>query len=620
MSRKDKRPLSRSYRMDLAVARADVEFERKERIRVVNGKRVKQNISVLSPNQERINDAVRMSFQESTRALVSYKEIEDAAIDELEGRFELRGLNKKDLTDQQRRVRAAAIRQYMDEYICDKFQDPKIEMSLDELISESGITATRNFKQQIEQITDVVGKSNKKFKRDVVDMDTMTIIESSYKSVVDISAVEVVLDAEMAKHFPTLEDFLQAKNMPDGRLFRNKKKFIKRIVFHIDPSALPHIVAQGKGGYVKLFPERRKQYMLHLTYLIDMYVTSMQNAQNLTGLTDFTPERLLKKFGHGYAVFYEFLRQVFDPAIEDFNSKDPRNLSYLVQRGNSRVWQDPKDKKGNTLPITKLRLVVKNYEQTDRDGVDALKYYIALQVLEGSPELLNAGKGVVDILESIEPQLETELPGLTILAGKTIAAWLKEAEQELEWEQKLIEMFSKTDISDIYYDQELMSLISDKVDIPSYVTKPSECYKYLVEEIKVNMEWAEKPKRKGGRNVDFPQDKAFVQDVLESAIEHGINDPLNFFYAMFNYYRSKEEQRKDWRAVVNLWLTNGKYNQVPAGSTKMSVKGAGSGDIFTGIWDHEREILETDTEMIPLTIARMAELISDGHAKMLGAL
>ncbi|PCI30895.1 MAG: hypothetical protein COB67_00125 [SAR324 cluster bacterium] len=606
----------RELRVDRAFAQADITYKKKEVIQIVNGNRVVQKVNVATPNQERINDAITMHFQEAARKGIDYFKIEESVISELEETFIKHNLLNNNPTTDERRLKNACIRQRIDERIIKHFDDPKIEMTYDELIDFSGIKSGKNFAQTISTIMSVKGKSSKEFKRDIVNFETMSIDNTTYKSVVDISEVEVILDPEMAQHYPLIEDFLNAKKMPDGRAFRNKKKYIKRIVFTLTKSVLPHIVAQGRD-YVALLPHNRQAYKLQITYHIDTYITSIQNAQEYRSLTDFTPAALQKKFGYDWDEFYEFMRQVMEPGIKDFNTNDRRTVSYLVQRGTTE-WKDPKSTTRGASPITKFRWVITGYENTKRDEVDGSLYYIAQQLLNNELEYTESDKTVIEVAQDIASQIETELPDMTILFGVSVTEWLKRAQEELEYEEKVLQLLKISDVNDILYDEELMVLVSDKINLSS-LKNPSDSYEYLFKLLKIEITEVKTPKKK---NETFPiNNKVFILNVLKSAHEHDFSNPIHFFYTIYNYYKSNGTKKHDWNSVINNWLINGKYDKTKETSIKLAVtpqKDTSTRHI--GFWSASQEVLETETEIISISFELMAELIADGNVKIYGAL
>lgn len=606
--------------MALALAQADVVINKKERVRVVDGKVVKQMVSVQNPNQERIVDAVTMHFQEAVGAHINYFELERSAIAELELLFDKHHLDDvKKLTRQQRRIRNAAVRQVIDNYVLDSVKEPKIEISYDELIELTGIKSARNFAVNINNIRNVVGKSSRKVRTDEVDLETMEIISTHYREIVDIDEVDIVLEPEMAQHYPHIEDFLDAKKMPDGKAFRNKKKYVKKLVFSFSKKVIPYVIAQGRE-YVSLFPETRRAFNLQMTYNLDVYITSIQSAQHIPSLTDFTPEELQGKLGFDYADFSDFMRKQFEPAVKDFNAHDRRRLSYLIKRDGG-PWEETSRR--STIPISKIRLRITGFEKTNRTGVEPLHYYIALQLIVSDDAGIFSTKSVKQVIEEIEPHLNSSLAELTALGSKTINEWLLEAKFELEQESKVLELLKVSDVSDIIYDEETMHIISTSIDLED-IDRPSDSYRFLTEQLGLEVMQAKKSKKRSAGRTFPHNDEAFVLSVLSTAKKSGFLNPMELYFSAWHYYASKGAKNKDWiKAMDNFMLKHDKKRNAEAELDlvlRYKDKESGREMIEKGRWLPLEDSIDTENSLIALKDERVASLLANGDLKQVGSI
>ena len=358
--------------------------------------------------------------------------------------------------------------------------------------------------------------------------------------------------------------------------------------------------------------EFRQKLLLQNTFAIDTYITSIQHAQEYRHLTDFTPEALQKKFGHNYKRFDQYLKKIIEPSIADINKVSSKKVSYLLKK-KGYEWGD-ENAPTKRVPIEKFRWVITNYEKSLRDEVDSISYYIAFKILKDDNELKNKFQSVKAFAISIKEQMESEISTLTILKNKTIEEWKNEAIEELAFEEKIIEMLKITNITDVVYDREYMTLISSSYDL-KHITTPSESFNYLVATLKV-----QEPKKKMDQLIYFPHDNAeFVEKIINSAIDRGFNSPLHFFFTISNYYVEKNKKNRDWESLVNLWLTNNKYNGHIKQSLLIDLQFQGIN--YVGTWDRENNKIETETTVFSdITTNILAKLIVKGELKMHGIL
>lgn len=599
------------YRVDRAFAQGDIKQARKTLVRFINGKRVETKIKANSPNQERINDALIDYFQRQVRKQLEYFELRNEALSQLEDKFNEFNLNKTNLTIAQKRIKAGAIQQVIDKKILDYFKDnPKLEIGFEELLEISKLKSVNSFKFQVEIILSIIGRAAREIKRDVINLETMTIKETKYSTMLEIIGVDITIDKEISEHFPEIMDLVNAERNPlDNKIFRNKKKYVSNIVFTFSKEVLPYIISQGTN-FVSLNQNFRQQLILQNTFAIDTYITSIQHAQEYRHLTDFTPELLQKKFGHNYKRFDQYLQKMIDPCISDINRLGHKKVSYMLKR-KGYEWGD-ENAPTTKVPIEKFRWIITNYEKSARDDIDSISYYISLKILKNDNELKNKFDSIRAFAISIKEQIESEIPTLTILGNKTIEEWKQEALKELIFEEKIIEIFKNSNIIDILYDRESMKLISSVYNL-EHITMPSESFNYLMEILKVK-----EPKKKITKMTLFPiDDVEFIEKTINSAIELDFYSPLHFFFTIYNFYIEKNRKSKEWENLVNLWLTNNKYNGKIKHSLKIEL--IFEGISYVGIWNNKTREIETDSILFTdITTKKLAKLISIGNLKMYG--
>ncbi len=523
-------------RVDRAFAQGDISIATTELIRYIDGKRVVTRKKSNSPNQERLNDALVSYFQAQVKSSFNYYDYREEAMLELEEKFTKHNINNGFLTYNEKKIRAAAIQQIINQKILSKFVDnPRMEIDFDELVRLSNLKAVKSFMDKAILISSILGRSGRHVKQNIVDLETMTIKETIYSERIEIIGIDFVLEPEMAIHFPKIDDFINASMNPlDNKVFRNKKKYVKKVGVIFSKDVIPHILCQGTD-FVLLDQKTRQFFKYQNTYAIDTYVTSIQHAQEWRQLTDFTPAGLQKKFGHDYSRFNMYLKKVIDPCVEDFNMHDSRVLSYIIKR-KGYEWGDEASLYAKT-EIEKFRWVVENYEKSARDDIDSVHYFIALMIFKNEPNLKNQFNSVRDFSLSIASQLESGLPSLTTISGKTVEEWIAIATNEIACEIKIIELFKINNISDVLYDKELMQIVSEKFDLQK-VGSPSLSLSYLTDILKVNS-----PKKKENKSAAFPlEDKDFLLTVINKLIQLGAHSPLHFLFIMDNLYKDKKNQ------------------------------------------------------------------------------
>ena len=174
-------------RVDRAFAQGDVSQVKKNLVRVINGKRVVTKIKVNSPNQERMNDTLVGYFQNKVKENFDYFKYRKEALDALEDKFKKHKLNLPNLPYKEKRIRAAAIQQMVDENILNQFSDnPRMDVDFDEIIKLAKLKSAVSFRGQAEVLLGVTGRSAREVKRDVIDLDSMTIKETIYKKRIEI--------------------------------------------------------------------------------------------------------------------------------------------------------------------------------------------------------------------------------------------------------------------------------------------------------------------------------------------------------------------------------------------------------------------------------------------------
>ncbi|WP_294965614.1 hypothetical protein [Sulfurimonas sp.] len=573
-------------RIDRAFAQGDVTPVKKQLVRVINGERVVSNIKANSPNQERLNDALVSYFQSEVKNTFDYFDFREEALEELNDKFQEHNLNAINLPYKEKKIRAAAIQQVVNEKILEKFTgNPRMDIDFGDIIKMSNLKSAKSFKSQAGFLISITGRSTRNVKRDVIDLETMEIKETVFSERVEIVGVDITLTPEIATHFPEIEDFINADINPlDNKVFRNKKKYVKNVAILFSKDIIPHIVCQGID-YVSLNPTVRQKFSLQNTYAIDTYITSIQFAQEYRQLTDFSPENLQKKFGHDYNRFDRYISNIIEPCIEDFNKHDHRTISYILKR-RGYEWGDENALRAKTT-IEKFRWVIQGYEKSLRDDVESLYYYIALIIFSGDSGLRNKFDSIKTFAISIASQLESEIPSLTVLAGRTVESWIEEAKTEIKCEEKVLEIFKYSNLVDVIYDAESMSLISAKYDVEN-VNTPSESLNYLKKVLKV-----QEPKKKRVKSTILPSDDvSLIADIIKAAISLEFNSALHFYFTFYNHYKKNETKNKDWRSVVNLWLTNGRYDPTQERDFKFEIEHEGSK--YIGEWEQDNHKIETN--------------------------
>jgi len=598
-------------RVDRAFAQGDVSQVKKTLVRVINGERVVTKIKVNSPNQERMNDALVGYFQNKVKGSFDYFKYRKEALNILESKFKEHKLNISNLPYKEKRIRAAAIQQVVDENILNQFSDnPRMDVDFDEIIKLAKLKSALSFKGQAEVLLSVTGRGVREVKRDVIDLDSMVIKETIYKKRIEIIGIDIVLDEEIGQFFPMIEDFINADINPlNNKKFKNKRKYVKKVGVIFSKDVLPHIVCQGID-YVALDPSIRQKFSLQNTYAIDTYITSIQHAQEYRQLTDFTPENLQKKFGHSYNRFDRYLKNIIEPCIKDFNKNDHRILSYILKR-KGYEWGD-ENAQNSKSTIEKFRWIVTDYEKSIRNDIESSHFYIALKILSLDEELKNKFSSIKAFAISVSEQLQSDIPNLTVISGKTISEWLKEAKYELECEEKILEIFKYSNITDILYDRDTMSLISSKFNVEN-INFPSQCLEYLKNTLKIN-----EPRRKLIKKISYPSnDVKFIEEVLTSAKLLKFNNILHFYFSFSYFYKNKDIKNKDWKSTANLWLTNGRYDSIT--SREFSFEFIYENNVYLGVWNQEDEIIETEElEFEDVDISVLANFIADDSIKPIG--
>ena len=598
-------------RVDRAFAQGDVSQVKKNLVRVINGKRVVTKIKVNSPNQERMNDTLVGYFQNKVKENFDYFKYRKEALDALEDKFKKHKLNLPNLPYKEKRIRAAAIQQMVDENILNQFSDnPRMDVDFDEIIKLAKLKSAVSFRGQAEVLLGVTGRSAREVKRDVIDLDSMTIKETIYKKRIEIIGIDIILDEEMGQFFPKIEDFINADINPlNNKKFKNKRKYVKKVGVIFSKEVIPHIVCQGID-YVSLDPSIRQKFSLQNTYAIDTYITSIQHAQEYRQLTDFTPDNLQKKLGHSYNRFDRYLKNIIEPCIADFNKHDHRTISYILKR-KGYEWGDENAQNSKAI-IEKFRWVVTGYEKSVRNDIESSHFYIALKILSLDEDLKNKFSSINAFAKSISEQLQSDIPNLTVISGKTISEWLKEAKYELECEEKILEIFKYSNLTDILYDRDTMSLISSKFNVEN-INFPSQGLEYLKVTLKVS-----EPRKKLAKKIPYPSnDIKFIEEVLKSAKSLKFNNILHFYFSFAYFYKNKDIKNKDWKSIANLWLTNGRYD--PISNRKISFEFIYKNNIYLGIWNQEEEIIETEElEFEDVDISVLANFIADDAIKPIG--
>ena len=597
------------FRIDRAFAQGDVSQVKKTLVRVINGERVVTKIKANSPNQERMNDALVGYFQKKVKDNFDYFKYRKEALNILENKFKEYKLNLPNLPYKEKRIRAAAIQQVVDQNILNQFSDnPRMDVEFDEIIKLAKLKSALSFRGQAEVLLAITGRGAREVKRDIIDLNLMVIKETIYKKRIEIIGIDIVLDEEIGQYFPKIEDFIKADINPlNNKKFKNKRKYVKKVGVIFSKEVIPHIVCQGID-YVALDPSVRQQFSLQNTYAIDTYITSIQHAQEYRQLTDFTPENLQRKLGHNYNRFDRYLKNIIEPCIEDFNKHDQRTLSYILKR-KGYEWGDENAIKSKAT-IEKFRWVVSDYEKSARDNIESKHFYVALKILSLDKDLKNKFGSVQSFATSIAEQLQSDIPTLTVISGKTIDAWLEEAKFELDCEEKILEIFKFNNLTDILYDRDSMSLISSKFNVKN-INFPSQCLEYLKTTLKVC-----EPKRKIVKKIPYPSnDVKFIEEVLKSAKSLQFNNVLHFYFSFSYFY--KNMKNKDWRSIANLWLTNGRYDSER--SRKFSFEFIYENNIYVARWNQEDEVIETEElDFDDVDMLVLANFIADDAIKPIG--
>ena len=252
------------------------------------------------------------------------------------------------------------------------------------------------------------------------------------------------------------------------------------------------------------------------------------------------------------------------------------------------------------------------YEKSLRDDISSINYYIAMRILSRDSELKDKFESIKDFVNSIKSQLESDIPELTTIGNKTVFDWKKEAEYEIECEDKILELMKINKLEDVLYDRDSMSLLSIKYNVDG-VSTPSQSLGYLKDVLKVK-----EPKKKKSKLSLFPRDDTkFIEDILRATITLNFSSPLHFYFYFYDYYKRKETKSKDWRGVANQWLLNGKYQY----SGKEKYNFLIDNNFYVGEWDYENKTIETEDILFEdVDENKIAELIVNGNVKQIGVI
>ncbi len=605
---KNEKNKQEEIRIDRLFAQSDIKQPTKEIVRVINGKRTVHQMKQSSPNMERINDAMIWYFQKSTRDKFNYYSYRDDALEQLSDKFTEYGLNRRDLSLDEKRIRAAAIQQTIDKIILKEIpSDPVVEITFDNFLKIVDLKSVQTFKDQVETIKSVLNRAGREVRRDDIDIESMKIEQTTFSFKKEIISVDFVLDEEMGRHFPKFDDYVKATVNPiTGKSFRNKRMYVKKIVFSFSRNVIPHIVCQGID-YVSLFPKNRSQFKLQNTYNLDIYLTSIQHAQEYRHLTDFTPEQWQIKTGHNYTRFDKYMNSVLNPSIEDFNAAGKRKASYLVKLRGLNEWI-PSDSDLRGRKIEKIRWVVENFEESMRDDIDARAYYIALKSLHDDIELSTHFESIRTLAITIEEQINNEklLPHAKF-GDKLMSEWLLEADYELETEKKVISIIGKMPSSSLSYSEETMSLRSDELDVANIIF-PSGCYAFLMK----NVDGAATT---GGSTLFPADDINFISFMLNESIRNEVYSPIHFVLTIISHYVSSKKSMRDWKKVFDSWLKNGKYETRKERGAEI-IMDTKNGEL-KGVWNYQQCEFDTgDILLRNVDVERIAQKIAQNHLRL----
>jgi hypothetical protein len=162
-----------------------------------------------------------------------------------------------------------------------------------------------------------------------------------------------------------------------------------------------------------------------------------------------------------------------------------------------------------------------------------------------------------------------------------------------------------------------MRIISSVYDLTD-ISKPSESLSFLENNLQVKL-----PGRSKKAKMEyFPiNNEAFVKSVIDEAIKQELPSPLHFLFSMHLYYKEKNRRSKDWLSLVNMWLTNGKYDKTKQQEKKIIL--FYNGNEYTGIWNYQDRMIEVSSDDIVFTdidSEKMANLVARDKIKLVGVI
>lgn len=594
------------YRIDRVFAQSPIKLVKKTLVRSKDGKKTEVKINANTPNQERLNDAMIYYFQQQVNKVFNYYNLREEALKELKEKFEEHNLNKPSLSYKESRLRAASIQQVIDKKILDHFEsDPVVEMSMDQLLEIATLKSANTFKLQVAIIKSLIERSPRAIKRDIVDLDKLEIKVTALGDRQEIIGVDFLIDKDMGQYFDNIDDLVKAKINPiDKKAFRNKRKYIEAVRITFSKEVLPFIVCQGTD-YVAIYNALRAGFKYQHTYGIDTYISSIQHAQKYKHLTDFTPEELQSHFGYSFGRFNQFLTEIIDTAIEDMNSVHKRKVSYILKR---KGYDMGDTEAPQNVPIEYFRWVITDFEDSLRDGTNDIAYYVAIEILKKDHDIKNNMENIKNTAIALEPQLATDLPNITIIDGKQVSEWIKEATVELEAEVDLQYIFQTNNIEGYYYDYDLMSVIDLNDVEASKIMKPSDSLAFIREKCDI--------KEKKQRTLFPKNDKELIGFILKSTLKLQFYSPVHFYFTIANYYIESRDKKTDWKKIINAWLTNGKYNPRKEYSRKIQIEI--NNELYAGELNLSSESIYTDDDILieGMSIDVIAEKIADESLRM----
>lgn len=601
--KKEKVDNSESFRVSRHLAQADHQRIVKEVVKVSKeGKLIRQKRSFVSANENKITDSIIDQFQKSFLKHSDYYRYAEEAYSELGDYFEENGLNATTLTRAQRRFKAAAIRNKVDEYIYGEFSsNPSIEVTTDQLIVLANLPSSTKFSKLIEYCDNIPGGAKDRIKRDIVDMETVKVTTGEYITASKIVSVVFELDPTISEHFSDVHEFLAAETLPDGTpIGKKRKQYIKKIRFELNRQLIPHFVAQGRD-YVMLDKRVRNLYRTNFTHTIDNYLTSIQSAQHIRTLTDFKVRDFMNKYDYNYKRESEFLSKILDPAIQDFNDNNVRNAFYLIKYRKSDLWVRER-RRGSEIEM--IRFVIENYENDNRSGVDPRAYYTALQTYSDK-SLRELYSNERELAQAIQDHLESNdaLVSNLKLGKKSIQQWFSEASEELQIEQSVIELLNLSNLSDIYYDHNTMSLQSTAIDVPKE-HRPSVALSFLKELLKGSEALSALP-----YSLPF-DDGVFIKFALDYFIKLEIPSPVVTYLEFIDSH--KRERRSDWKLYVKQWV---KMQNVFNPSLRLKINK--DSQYYIGEWHHQNNLFMLENRLgQELSLNQMCRLLSESSVEV----